>query len=398
MSVPGSRQYHDSLLEDVLPFWESHSPDRECGGFFTCLDRAGAVYDTDKFVWLQGRQTWLYAMLFSQLEKRPDWLSMAKHGADFLRRHGRDGEGNFYFALARDGTPLVQPASIFSDCFAAMAFSQYGLAAGDEQARGIALATFENVLLRRSTPKGKYSKDVPGSRPMRSLALPMILLNLTLELEWILGPGRTHETLDALLNEVFAYFHDRNRNILFEHVAPDGTHPDTFDGRLLNPGHALEATWFIMEAAQKIGRHDLVDRAVGIMVDTLELGWDNEFGGIFYFLDALGKPPQQLEWDQKLWWVHCESLVALALSWDLTHRADCAAWFQKVHEYTWSHYPDPGFGEWFGYLNRRGEVLLPLKGGKWKGCFHVPRTLYKVWTILERSAPAPGPIASDTKP
>jgi len=33
---------------------------------------------------------------------------------------------------------------------------------------------------------------------------------------------------------------------------------------------------------------------------------------------------------------------------------------------------------------RRGEVLLPLKGGKWKGCFHVPRGLFQCWQILEQ--------------
>ena len=44
---------------------------------------------------------------------------------------------------------------------------------------------------------------------------------------------------------------------------------------------------------------------------------------------------------------------------------------------------DQEYPEWFGYLNRRGEVLLPLKGGKWKGCFHVPRGLYQCWKTLE---------------
>lgn len=44
--------------------------------------------------------------------------------------------------------------------------------------------------------------------------------------------------------------------------------------------------------------------------------------------------------------------------------------------YTWQHFPDSLSGlEWFGYLNRQGEILLPLKGGKWKGCFHLPRGL-----------------------
>ncbi len=141
-----------------------------------------------------------------------------------------------------------------------------------------------------------------------------------------------------------------------------------------------------MDAARKVGRPDLVEKALAILFSTLSFGWDQRDGGIFYFLDARGKPPQQLEWDQKLWWVHSEALVALAMAWSLTRSAESEQWFQRVHDYTWSRFPDPEHGEWFGYLNRRGEVLIPLKGGKWKGCFHVPRTLFRVWRIFEASS------------
>ena len=65
--------------------------------------------------------------------------------------------------------------------------------------------------------------------------------------------------------------------------------------------------------------------------------------------------------------------MALLMGYALTGRAECLEWYRRVHDYTWAHFPDPEYGEWFGYLNRAGEVLLPLKGGKWKGCFHVPR-------------------------
>ncbi|MDR0728878.1 MAG: AGE family epimerase/isomerase, partial [Prevotellaceae bacterium] len=57
-------------------------------------------------------------------------------------------------------------------------------------------------------------------------------------------------------------------------------------------------------------------------------------------------------------------------------------WFERLHDYTWSHFKDTDYPEWYGYLNRRGEVLLPLKGGKWKGCFHIPRGLYQCWKTL----------------
>jgi len=58
--------YRDALLEDVMPFWEQHSVDWERGGYFTCLDREGKVYDTDKFIWLQARQVWTFSMLYER--------------------------------------------------------------------------------------------------------------------------------------------------------------------------------------------------------------------------------------------------------------------------------------------------------------------------------------------
>ena len=157
----------------------------------------------------------------------------------------------------------------------------------------------------------------------------------------------------------------------------------SIEGRLLNPGHAIEAMWFIMDLGKRFNDQSLIKKACSIMLNTLEHAWDKEHGGLFYFMDVKGSPPQQLEWDQKLWWVHAETLVALAKAFKMTGDERCATWFEKVHDYTWKHFRDPEYGEWFGYLNREGKVLLPLKGGKWKGCFHIPRSLYQVWKTLE---------------
>lgn len=387
-----ARQYRDALLNDVLPFWARHSPDREFGGYFTCLARDGSVYDTDKFVWLQARQVWTFASLYNRLEKNPAWLDLARSGADFLRRHAMDTAGSWYFSLARDGRPLVQPCNIFSDCFGAIAFSQFARASGDDAFAALARTTFDRVLSRRSNPKGAYDKLVPGARPGTSLALPMILLNVAQELEWQLGAATLEPVIDHCLEAIFSTFLDESRMILHEHAAPDGTKLNTFEGRTLNPGHALEAMWFVLDLAERRRDRALAERAVTIALRTLDLGWDREHGGIFYFLDARGHPPQQLEWDRKLWWVHLETLVTLLKGHRLTGSAACWSWFERVHDYAWRHFADPEFGEWFGYLNRRGEVLLPLKGGKWKGCFHVPRALYLCWRELEQMAEAAAPV------
>jgi N-acylglucosamine 2-epimerase len=368
--------YRDALLEDVIPFWERHSVDWEEGGYFSCLDREGKVYDTDKFMWLQARQVWTFAMLYNRWEQRESWLEVAANGARFLLEHGMDEGGNWYFSLNREGWPLIQPYNIFSDCFAAMAFSQYALATGDERSKEVALRTYENIWRRKDSPKGQYSKVFPGTRPLKTLAIPMILANLTLEMAWMLPDDMLEGSIEASLQEVMTLFLDGERGLLYENVAPDGGHVDCFEGRLINPGHGIEAMWFIMDIARRRGDQELVEEAVDVVLNTLDWAWDEEYGGIYYFMDALGRPPLQLEWDQKLWWVHLETLVALAMGYRLTGREACWEWYQRVHEYAWPRFSDPTYGEWFGYLNRRGEVYLNLKGGKWKGCFHVPRALY----------------------
>jgi N-acylglucosamine 2-epimerase len=375
--------YQNELLNNVIPFWLKHSRDEENGGYFTCLDRYGQVFDRDKFMWLQGREVWCFSMLYDKVEKRQEWLDMALHGAAFMEKYGRDAQGNWYFSTTAEGRPLVQPYNIFSDCFAVMGFAALDKIAPSDAYRNIAADTFANILRRQHDWKGKYSKAYPGTRPLKNFSLPMILCNLSLEAEHILGSHQVDQFIPTVIHEVMEVFYQPDTGLILENVQPDGSFSDSFEGRLLNPGHTIEAMWFVMDLGRRIGDEALVKRAVDIMLRTIEHGWDKDYGGIFYFLDYHGHPPQQLEWDQKLWWVHVETLVALARGYVYTGDERCKIWFETVHEYTWQHFKDPDYDEWFGYLNRRGEVLLPLKGGKWKGCFHIPRALYQVWKTLE---------------
>jgi N-acylglucosamine 2-epimerase len=376
--------YRSELVDNILPFWLNHSIDPKNGGYFTCLDRFGNVYDTDKFVWLQGRQVWCYSYLYKHLEPNPEWLDMALSGADFLKRHGRDAAGNWYFSLTAEGKPLVQPYNIFSDCFATMAFAALDRINPRDEWKQIALDTFEHILQRQDNWKGSYNKAFPGTRPLKNFSLPMILCNLSLELEHLIGADRVNEFAPQVVDQIMNIFYQSDSGLILENVHPDGKPCDSFEGRVLNPGHAIEAMWFIMDLGKRFNDPALIEKAKDILLHTLEYGWDKEHGGIFYFLDIKGNPPQQLEWDQKLWWVHVETLVGLAKGYVLTGDPRCAEWFGRVHQYTWSHFRDEPHGEWFGYLNRRGEVLLPLKGGKWKGCFHIPRSLYQVYKTLSQ--------------
>ena len=379
-------QYKSELLDRVMPFWMEKSIDAEYGGFFTCLERDGTVFDTDKFIWLQGRQVWMLATLYNKVAPRQDWLDAAIAGADFLMKYGHDGHFNWYFSLDRAGHPLVEPYNIFSYTFAVIAFGQLYLATGNPVYAEVAKKTFDIVLSKKDNPKGKWSKAAPGARATKSFDLPMILCNVSLEIESLLQPDFLKETIENCIHEVMDVFYRPELDMIVEHVGKDGSLVDSFEGRLQNPGHAIEAMWFIMDLGRRLGRKDLIEKAVHIALREIEYGWDEQYGGIYYFLDRLGHPQQQLEWDQKLWWVHIETLITTLKGYELTGNEDCLRWFKRVHEYVWSHFVDPEYPEWFGYLNRRGEVLLSLKGGKWKGCFHVPRGLMQCYQTLEHLA------------
>lgn len=381
-----AEQYKSELLDKVLPFWLNNSQDREFGGYFSCLDRDGSVYDTDKFIWLQCREVWMFAKLYNTVEPRKEWLDCAVQGAEFLKKYGHDGNYNWYFAIDREGHALVEPYNIFSYTFAAIAFGQLSIAAKNDEYAEIARKTFEIVLSKIDNPKGKWNKAAQGARALKTFDLPMILCNVSLELEPLIDPDFLQKTIDDCIHEVLDVFYQPQLGLIVEALGKDGELVDCLDGRKMNPGHAIESTWFLMDLGKRLNRPELINKAIEIALAEVKYGWDEQYGGIYYFMDRLGKPRHELEYDQKLWWVHIETLISMLKGYQLTGNEECLEWFKRIHDYTWSHFTDSEHPEWYGYLNRQGEVLLPLKGGKWKGCFHVPRGLMNCWLMLDEIA------------
>ncbi|MCU0980483.1 MAG: AGE family epimerase/isomerase [Pirellulaceae bacterium] len=375
--------YRDGLLNDTLPFWIPRAIDRQCGGYITSLDRDGSILQTDKAVWFQGRFAWLLATLYNTVERRPEWLELARHGIDFINQYGFDTDGRMFFWLTRDGRPLRKRRYLFSEAFAVISLAAYGIAAEDDRAKRQALDLFRLILRYHTTPGLLPAKVNPATRAMKGLAMPMILIATAQELRKAVDDPITTSVIDRSIDEIERDFLKPEFRCVLEAVGPHGEFLDTFDGRLVCPGHAIEAGWFILEEARVRNRDPRLVRLGTTIVDwSLEIGWDQEFGGLLYYRDAKGLPCSEYWHDMKFWWPHNEAIIATLLAWQLTGDPKYAHWHQLVHDWSYAHFPDSLYGEWYGYLHRDGTVSTPLKGNMWKGPFHLPRMQWYCWQRL----------------
>lgn len=385
--------YRDGLLHNVLPFWTRHGWDREHGGMLTGLDRDGTLIDDDKAVWFQGRAGWMFAMAYLQGEQRHEWREVALSCAEFLRKHARGPGGKLYFTLTRDGRPLRMRRYVFSESFAAIAFAACAKLTGDNSYAEDAWRAWEVYLHHSFTPGVMPPKTEP-TRPAKGLAPLMIALVTAQELRALLGERSVQgatctQWIDRAINEIERDFLKPDLKALLEIVAPDGSPIDHFDGRQLNPGHAIEAAWFILHEAKLRGGDARLVKLGGTILDWMwARGWDAEHGGLLYNTDVRGLPVQEYWHHMKFWWPHNEAVIATLLAWTLTKDAKYLAWHRQVHDWAHTHFADAEHGEWFGYLDRAGRPTSQLKGGTYKGPFHVPRMQLYCWKLLEEIAEA----------
>lgn len=381
-----SRFYLATLLDDVIPFWLRHGMDRVHGGIMTALDRDGSVLDTDKSVWFQGRAGWMFATLFNTVAKRPEWLEAARSCVEFSRAHAFAPDGKMYFTVTREGLPLRMRRYVFSESFAAIANAAYAKASGDSRAAEDATRIFETYL-RYCFEPGVMAPKFEPTRPTKGIGPLMIGIVTAQELRESLGDvaagGKTcSQWIDAFISEIERDFFKPDLKALMETVGPRGEVLDHLDGRVLNPGHAIECAWFIMHEGRLRGDERLIRLGVTMLDWMWARGWDEEHGGLFYFRDLHGKPVQEYWHDMKFWWPHCEAIIATLLAWRLTGEERYAAMHRLVHDWSFSRFPDREHGEWYGYLHRDGSVSQRAKGNMFKGPFHLPRMLWYCWRLL----------------
>ncbi len=373
--------YEDQLINHELNFWLENGFDKENGGLYTALDRDGSILDTDKSVWFQARALWIYATAYEKY-KDERYLELATSLVNFIEAHCFDSDNRMFFRVTNDGQPVIKRIRYyFSEAFTIMGYCVYGRVTKNPEyiEKAYQLYLFVEDLKKSNILVPKMTRKV------RDFGGPMILLNVLSELRKSY-PNKNEDInkyIDQLLLEIKTSFVRDEYQAVIEQCLENGEiNKDHFEGRMLNPGHAIEGAWFIMNEGSSRGDQELIQLGLKILNWMFEKGWDKEYGGIIQYRDLLNKSLSEYHQDMKFWWPQCEAAIAQLLAYSLTKDESYLEKFKMVNDYIQDNFVDKEYDEWFGYLHRDNSLATPLKGNMYKGPFHIPRMYLKCLEII----------------
>lgn len=378
-----AESYKKDLTENIMPFWMKYGLDRENGGVYTCVNRDGSLMDTTKSVWFQGRFAFICSFAYNNVEKNQEWLDAAKSTLEFIEKHCFDEQGHMYFSVTAEGKPLRKRRYVFSETFAAIAMSEYALATGDQHWAKRAIQVFEDTQRFLATPgflPAKFEEDVK----LQGHSIVMILINVGSCIRKVVDDPKLTQQIDESIEKLKKYFIHPEFKCLLETVGENGEFIDTNMTRTINPGHCIETSWFIMEEAKLRGwDKPMFDMALQVFDWSWDWGWDKQYGGIINFRDCKNLPSQDYSQDMKFWWPQCETIIASLYAYLGTGDEKYLYRHERISEWTYAHFPDAEYGEWYGYLHRDGTVAQPAKGNLYKGPFHIPRMMIKGYMLCQ---------------
>lgn len=379
------------LVNDIIPFWTRHAVDDKNGGLFTCINDDGTLQSREKYIWSQARGLWTFSALYRRIEQREEWLDVAHGLFRFLQHCGRDTDNCWVFLTTESGRRIKGAESIVTDAFAIMGLVEYFRITENPNALKMAVETYESVIKRLAVPYSYGTAPYPTPRGLRPHREPMQFSLAFHELAAVSGNEHIRKTALEMGDDILNHFVDPKRQVIHEYISLDNRYVSTTPaGRAMVPGHGIESMYFQILNFSRAGKPVKANRACTAMKWCLEKGWDSEYGGILLGIDIEGKEP--VYWknhEKKLWWVHSESLAGLLLAYEQCNENWCLEWYQRVHDWSFAHYPVREHGEWTQRLDRSGRKITDLIALPVKDPFHLPRALIVAIESLNRMTTTP---------
>jgi N-acylglucosamine 2-epimerase len=324
----------------------------------------------------------------------------------FLEENVFLDNGNCAFLLTETGQKKESnpgkgyDISIFADCFVAIGLAGYAGLTKDTGRFERALELYHSISERIGTGEFR-SEPYPIPAGYRSHAITMIQLNVAQELADTADKVNLPQKIELLKDSVdymkyiMEEFYHSDHSVV-EMLPNDPTENPTLLSRHLNPGHAIESMWLVVQTARKTGQSNYIRKALLAIEKAIDSGWDIDYDGLFRFVDVSGGKPEGVRkgipyeelitdtWDMKLWWPHSEALYATLLGFDLTGNENMLELHQKIHTYVFDTFPNPdkSNGEWIQVRDRKGQPLDKVAALPVKDPYHILRNILLIIELL----------------
>jgi len=391
--------FRDTLQHHILQFWIDHALDADYGGLLGRLNRHGQpIPPGDKSVVLISRALWSFSEAYRRYPD-PAYQKMATACLKFLRDHMWDKQrGGYYFMVSREGKVIDSTKQLNPMSYVMEGLAEYALAFHDPQAAGEALNLFEVIDEHAHdnkyggyhiafTAEWEWIKDykegpnATGSFGRKSYDWHLGLVEAFATLYDVTGDTRVRARLDELLDIFVNKIIDSHIGYGRYYFNEDWSVADrNGDSKQCEYGLDLEASWLIVEAAQRVGRpqDSKIRRASLALVDhALRYGFDKDKGGVYRYGPATG-PAENRDME---WWQQVEGLVAFLNAYQLT--GDPKYWqaFDVQARFVVDRFVDHQYGEVYTAILHDGKID-DEKVGPWKAPYHVTRACLEIISRL----------------
>jgi N-acylglucosamine 2-epimerase len=336
--------YRGELFDQFVPFLDRHIVDHELGGFLCHADRDGRLLSTEKVTWYLGRGIWVYSFLYTNLERRAEFLEIARKAVEFVMRARPDTPGTTWpKRMTREGAPLTPPdPEIYGDLFIAEGLAAYSAATGDQQwwmvAKEILLASvriYDSPEYAPEIGRTYVGPDAPPLAGARVLGAWMVLLRLSSQMVEMRDDAAIRAIGDRALDAIFSRHLDPDTQLIHELLAHDFSRPAPPYDRLVYIGHAIETMWMAMFEAVRRKDEALWERAAALFRRHVEVAWDDVYGGAFRNL----RDVERNLWDvDKVLWEQLEVLVGCLHLVERRGDAWAVGMFERMFAYVRDHF------------------------------------------------------------
>ena len=368
------------------------------GGMYHYFKDDGAVYDPrHRHLVSSTRFVFTYAMAYRQFQD-PAYLDGLKHAVGFLRDAHRalDGDG---YAWLLDGRAIEDGTQhAYGEAFVLLAYA-HATMAGLEQARPWIGEAFDLMEKRFwNAADGLYadeaSQDWSILSTYRGQNANMHACEALLAAHAATGEQRYLERAHTVAYNITQRQAERCGGLIWEHYdtswQPDWTFniddpENLFRPWGYQPGHFTE--WAKLLVLLEARAKDVLSQDLGWLLPTaeklfkvgVENGWDGEHGGLCYSL----APDLTVCDAHKYFWVQAESAAAAAMLAQRTGNPEYWTWYDRLWQYSWTHFVDHQHGAWYRILDRENRKLSDEKSPAGKVDYHTMGAVYDIVAVLK---------------